>query len=111
MKNIKVDLAAALALKKTVEEEAENLSEEQESLVDSIYELNETLQDLKFVKTVGLDTRVKEFEDRLKRFDGLIDNKYWNDEALFCIGLLILSNSAQTLDEAIVKYEEYKNMK
>ena len=111
MKYIKIDLAAALTLKKTIEEEAENLSEEQEGLIDSIYELNETLKDLNFAKTVGLDTRVKEFEQQLKRFESLIDNKYWNDEALFCIGLLISSNSARTLGEAITKYEEYKNNK
>ena len=108
MKNIKIDLASALALKKAVEDEIINLSEEQFSLIDSINELNEILQDLEFVKLVGLDTRVKEFEEELKRFDSFIDNKYWNEEALFCIGLLIESNSAQTLEEAIAQYEIFK---
>ena len=108
MKEIKIDLASAWALKKTIEEEAENLSNEQELLIDNIYELDETLKNLEFVKIVGLDTRVKEFEEKLKRFDGLIDNKYWNEEALFCIRLLLLSNSVQTLEEAITEYKKYK---
>ena len=111
MEEIKIDLTAALALKKTIEEEAENLSEEQELLIDGIYELGEALKELEFVKAVGLDTRLKNFEEKLKRFEGLIDDKYQNDEALFCIGLLLSSNSARTLDEAIAKYEEYKNIK
>lgn len=110
MKDIRIDLAAALALKKIIEKETENLSEEQESLIDSIYELDEILKDIEFVKAVGLDSKAEEFEQKIKRFDGLVDNKYWNDEALFCIGLLISSNSAQTLEEAIAEYEEYKNM-
>lgn len=108
VKNVKIDLASALAIKKTIEKEAENLSEEQESLIKNIHELNEIIQDLEFVKTVGLDTRVKEYEEKLKRFEGLIDNKYRNEEALFCIGLLIASNCAQNLEEAIAGYEEYK---
>ena len=108
MKGIKVDLAAALKLKKTVDEEIENLSEEQEQLIDCLFELDEGLKDLDFIKTVGLDTRIKEFEEKLKNFDGLIDKKYWNEEALFCIRLLISSNSAQTLEEAVAMYEEYK---
>ena len=108
MKDIKIDLGSALALKKIVEEEAENLSEEQQSLIDDIYELKESINDLEFVKTVGLDKRAEEFEEKLKSFNGLLDKKYWNDEALFCIGLLILSNSAQTLEEAVSMYEEFK---
>ena len=111
MKEIKIDLNSALALKRVVEEEAENLSEEQESLIDDIYELNEGLKDLEFVKLVGLDKRAKEFEAKLKSFDGLLDKQYWNDEALFCIGLLILSNCAQTIEEAIAIYKEFKTCK
>lgn len=111
MKNVKIDLASALTLKKVVEDEIINLSVEQFALIDNIDELNEILKNLEFVKLVKLDTRVKEVEEELKRFDGFIDNKYWNEEALFCIGLLISSNSAQTLEEAIAEYEEYKKIK
>lgn len=110
MKSIKIDLAAALTLKTAIEEEIGKLSDEQEQLIDSIYELDEALNDFEFVKAVGLGVRVKEFEEKLKSFDGLVDKKYWNEEALFCIRLLILSNSAQTLEEAITLYEEYKNI-
>ena len=110
MKSIKIDIEAALTLKTAIEEEIGKLSDEQEQLIDSIYELDEALKDFEFVKVVGLDVRVKEFEEKLKSFDGLVDKKYWNEEALFCIRLLILSNSAQTLEEAITLYEEYKNI-
>lgn len=111
MKEIKIDLAAALELKRTVDSELENLTDEQQELIDKIFELNEGLKDLEFVKSVGLDTRAKEFEEKLKSFDGLLDKQYWNDEALFCIGLLILSNCAQTLEEAIAIYKEFNKRK
>ena len=110
MKSIKIDLAAALKLKKTVDDEAENLSEEQELLIDGIFELDELLKDIEFARTVGLDMRAKEFEENLKNFEGLIGKKYWNEQALFCIRLLILSNSAQTVEEAVSMYEEYKKL-
>lgn len=111
MKEIKIDLAAALELKRTVDSELENLTDEQQELIDNIYELNEGLKDLEFAKSVGLDTRAKEFEEKLKSFDGLLDKQYWNDEALFCIGLLILSNCAQTLEERLQFIKNLKNVK
>lgn len=84
---------ARKALDKAVSEGIEKLSKENALLVTGLYELNKVLKD----------------GGKTKEFEGLIDKKYWNDDALFYISMAIMCNVADTLEKAVAMYEDYKN--
>ena len=84
LKNL--DIAAKKGIKK--------LSKENELLVIGLYELNEAL------KRNSILT--------IRRFENLIDKKYWNDDALFYISTAIMCGVADTLERAISMYEDFE---
>lgn len=94
-------------LKEAIDEGVGNLSDENLLLVDKLGQLERTLAKLKQAEINGLDIAVKFFENQLKSFDGLIDKKYYNVDALKYIILIISCGVVNTLNEAITEYERF----
>ncbi len=96
------------ALKKAIDENSENLTEENLLLVLKLFDLKETLANIKKYEVIGIPSIVEKNKRKLKSFEGFLDIKYWNDFALFYMGMAITCGVVDSLEEAIVAYEEFK---
>lgn len=84
------------------------MSQETLLLVFKLSELKETLGELEKYKAVGINSIIKKYEMKLESFEGLIDKKYWDDYALFYIITALSCRVANSLEEAINMFEEFK---
>lgn len=101
---------ALKALKKAADKGMVNLSDENKKIVLRLFELRDIITKIEKYKVIELTVTVERLEKQLKRYEDLIDKKYWNKDALFYISFSILCEVYNTVEEAIAGYEEYKKM-
>lgn len=97
-------------MEKSANDGIKKLTMENSILLIFLFELKEILRKIEKFKALGRESKVKELEKSLERFECIIDKKYWDQDALFYISMAIMCYVAKSLKEAISMYEDYKKM-
>ena len=96
-------------MEKAANDGIKKLTMENSILLIFLFKLKELLRKIEKFKALGRKSKVEELEKSLEAFEGLIDKKYWDQDALFYISMAIMCNVAKSLKEAISMYENFKN--